>query len=100
MGAAKAAEEADAAAASGKGKKNKNKRPYEDPDERRKRIGRERFLQKKADAKAERDVADRKIRASARRAKKSIRPGRGFEDAPAPKAKKKKDKNKGKKGKK
>merc|ERR1712039_934905 len=84
--------EADAAEASPSGKKSKKKKkPYEEPEERRKRIAKERFLQKKAATKAEREQEFRKQRASARRSRKSIRPGKGFEDV-APKQKKKKNK--------
>merc|ERR1712194_596418 len=85
-----AAAEADDAAAASSSKKSKNKRQYEEPDTRRKRQARERFLEKKRTAIAEREADNRKSRASAKRARKTERPKKGFEDHVKDKLKKKK----------
>merc|ERR1711920_589331 len=96
---AAAAAEADeaAAAASSRSKNKKGKKPYEEPEVRRKRIARERFLEKKRTANAEKEMAHRKMRASARRSRKSERPTKGFEDHEKDKIKKKKKGRKGRK---
>merc|ERR1712083_646756 len=94
---AAAAAEADEAAAATSRSKKKGKKPYEEPEARRKRIAREKFLEKKRTANAEKEAAHRKMRASARRARKSERPTKGFEDHEKDKIKKKKKGRKGKK---